>query len=94
MEYHMSLIMNKLELHISTWMNFISTKSQTKLCCRIYILSSHLHKVQNKKILHTVWGCLYLNIFKYLYLNYIIIKYLYFKNNLKCMAWWTPISGW
>ena len=78
MEYHISLIMNKLELHISTWMNFISTKSQTKLCYRIYILSSHLHKVQNKTILHTVWGCIPIHK----------------KNNLKCTAWWTPISGW
>lgn len=47
MECHISLIMNKLELHIPMWTNFRSTKGKTKLCCRICTLSSHLHKVQN-----------------------------------------------
>lgn len=31
MEYHLTLIMNKLELHISTWINLTSTKNQTDI---------------------------------------------------------------
>lgn len=37
MKYHITMIMNKLELYISTWTNFPSTKNQTKVCCRIPI---------------------------------------------------------